>query len=123
LFQRVESGTDLPEDLTTQEEAWHMLAEHALAEHRAPVQAAVNGEAVIATGDPVTLSPDPTALGAGYRITNKGDRELFATVTIEGVPSEPLPPEAKGASIERQFFTHDGKPAHLAHRRQNARTI
>ncbi len=123
LFQRFESVTDLPEDLTTQEKAWLMLAEHALAEHRAPVQAAVNGEAVIATGDPVTLSPDPTALGAGYHITNKGDRELFATVTIEGVPSEPLSPEAKGASIARQFFTLDGKPADLAHLRQNERII
>jgi alpha-2-macroglobulin len=123
LFQRFESVNDLPEDLTTQEKAWLMLAEHALAERRAPVQAEVNGEAVAATGDPVTLSPEVAALGQGYRITNRGDRELFATVTVEGVPSEPLPPEAKGTSIERQFFALDGKPADLAHLRQNDRII
>jgi uncharacterized protein YfaS (alpha-2-macroglobulin family) len=123
LFQRFENLTDLPEDLTTQEKAWLMLAEHALAEHRAPVQAAVNGETVVATGDPMTLTPELAAIGKGYRITNRGDRELFATVTVEGVPSEPLPPEAKGASLSRAFFTLDGKPADLAHLKQNDRII
>ena len=123
LFQRFESVTDLPEDLTTQEKAWLMLAEHALAERRTPVQVAVNGDAVTATGDPVTLTPETTALAKGYRITNRGDRELFAAVTLEGVPSEPLPPEAKGASLSRQFLTLDGKPADIAHLNQNDRLI
>jgi alpha-2-macroglobulin len=123
LFQRFESVNDLPDDLTTQEKAWLMLAEHALAEHRAPVQAAVNGEAVMQTGDPVTLTPELAAIGKGYRITNRGDRDLFATVTVEGVPSEPLPPEAKSAEIDREFFTLDGKPADLAHLKQNDRII
>ena len=123
LFERFESVTDLPEDLTTQEKAWLMLAEHALAERRTPVQATVNGDPVDAKGDPVTLSPDLSQIGKGYRITNRGDRELFATVTVDGVPSEPLPPEAKGASIDRQFFTLDGKPADLAHLKQNDRLI
>jgi alpha-2-macroglobulin len=123
LFQRFESVTDLPEDMTTQEKAWLMLAEHALAEKRAPVQAAVNGETVAATGDPVTLSPDEAALARGYRVTNRGDRELFATITVEGVPNEPLPPESKGATIERKFFTLDGKSVDLTHVRQNDRVI
>lgn len=123
LFQRFESATDLPEDLTTQEKAWLMLAEHALAQHRAPVQAAVNGEAVTQNGDPVALTPDIAQIGKGYRITNRGDRELFAAVTVEGVPSEPLPPEQKGAAIERKFFTLDGQPADLAHLKQNDRLI
>jgi hypothetical protein len=100
-----------------------MLAEHALAEHRTPVQAAVNGVTVTASGDPLTLTPEVAALGRDYRITNRGDRELFATVTVEGVPSEPLPPEAKGASLSRSFFTLDGQPADLAHLRQNDRII
>jgi len=123
LFQRFESATDLPEDLTTQEKAWLMLAQHALAERRTPMQVAVNGVAVTASGDPVTLTPEAADIGKGYRITNRGDRELFATVTVEGVPSEPLPPEAKGASLSRQFFTLDGKPADLAHLKQNDRII
>jgi uncharacterized protein YfaS (alpha-2-macroglobulin family) len=123
LFERFDSVTDLPEDLTTQEKAWLMLAEHALAERRTPVQAAVNGEAVAASGDPATLTPDIAALGQGYRITNRGDRELFATVTVEGVPSEPLPPEAKGASLSRSFFTLEGQPADLEHLKQNDRII
>jgi alpha-2-macroglobulin len=123
LFQRFEAVNDLPDDLTTQEKAWLMLAEHALAEKRAPVQAAVNGELVAATGDPVTLSPDEAALGRGYRVTNRGDRELFATITVEGVPNEPLPPESKGATVERKFFSLDGKPVDLAHIKQNDRVI
>jgi uncharacterized protein YfaS (alpha-2-macroglobulin family) len=123
LFERFDSVTDLPEDLTTQEKAWLMLAEHALAQGRTPVQAAVNGEAVSARGDPLTLTPEVAALGRGYRITNGGDRELFATVTVEGVPSEPLPPEAKDASLSRSFFTLDGQPADLEHLKQNDRII
>src|SRR5581483_10492698 len=83
LFQRFESVNELAEDLTTQEKAWLMLAEHALAEHRAPVQAGINGEPVGQAGDPVTLTPELAAIGKGYRITNRGDRELFATVTVE----------------------------------------
>ena len=123
LFQRFESVTDLPEDMTTQEKAWLMLAERALAGGRTPIQAAVNGETVTQTGDPVTLTPEPAAIGQGYRITNRGNRELFATVNVEGVPSEPLPPEAKGASIERRLLTLDGKPVDLAHVKQNDRII
>ena len=123
LFERFESVTDLPDDLTTQEKAWLMLAEHALAEHRAPVQAEANGEPVARTGDPITLTPELAAIGKGYRITNRGDRELFASVTVEGVPSEPLPAESKGATIERKFFTLDGQAADLAHLKQNDRLI
>jgi uncharacterized protein YfaS (alpha-2-macroglobulin family) len=123
LFERFERLADLPEDLTTQEKAWLILAEHALAERRTPVQVAVNGESLAARGDPMTLTPDTAALGRGYRITNRGDRELFATVAVEGVPSEPLPPESKGTSLSRAFFTLDGKPADLAHLKQNERII
>ena len=123
LFQRFESLNELPEDLTTQEKAWLMLAEHALAERRTPIQAAVNGETVTQTGDPVTLTPELAAIGKGYVITNRGNVELFATVNVEGVPSEPLAAETKGASIERKFFTLDGKPVDLAHLKQNDRII
>ncbi|HUK06600.1 MAG TPA: alpha-2-macroglobulin [Stellaceae bacterium] len=123
LFQRLDAMNGLPDDLTTQEKAWLMLAEHALAEHRTPVKATVNGQAVQGTGDPMTLSPDAAALAKGYRLANAGDRELYATVSVEGVPSEPLPPESKGATMERTFFTLDGKPADIAHLKQNDRII
>ena len=123
LFQRFDSLDRLPDDLTTQEKAWLVLAQHALAEHRAPVQAAVNGQAVPAAGDPLLLTPDQAAIRAGYKVGNRGDRELFATVTVEGTPSEPLPAESKNVTIERKFFSPDGKEADLAHVKQNDRII
>ncbi len=123
LFQRYESVNDLPDDLTTQEKAWLMLAEHALTENRAPAAVAVNGSVVTGGSDPVTLSPDDAALAAGYTVTNRGDRDLFATVTVEGAPSEPLPPESKGVTLERTFHTLAGGPADLAHLKQNDRLI
>jgi uncharacterized protein YfaS (alpha-2-macroglobulin family) len=123
LFQRFDSLDRLPDDLTTQEKAWLVLAQHALAEHRAPVQVAVNGEAVQAAGDPLLLTPDQAAIHAGYKVSNRGDRELFATVTVEGTPSEPLPAESKNVTIERKFFTPDGSEADLAHVKQNDRLI
>ncbi|HMK68848.1 MAG TPA: hypothetical protein VK433_09890, partial [Stellaceae bacterium] len=123
LFQRFESLGALPDDMTTQEKAWLVLAQHALAEHRAPVKAAVNGEAVAAAGDPMILTPDQAAIRKGYKVENRGDRELFATVTVDGTPSEPLPPESKGVTIVRKFFTTDGKEIDLAHVKQNDRIV
>ncbi|HVM80431.1 MAG TPA: alpha-2-macroglobulin [Stellaceae bacterium] len=123
LFQRFDSLGALPDDMTTQEKAWLVLAQHALAEHRAPVKAAVNGEAVAAAGDPVILTPDQATIRKGYKVENRGDKELFATVTVDGTPSEPLPAESKGVTIERKFFTTDGKEVDLAHVKQNDRII
>ncbi|HTZ76870.1 MAG TPA: alpha-2-macroglobulin [Stellaceae bacterium] len=123
LFQRYESVDELPDDLTTQEKAWLMLAEHALTETRAPAKLAVNGKGVSAGGDPVTLSPDDAALASGYTVTNHGDRELYATVTVEGAPSEPLPPESRGITLARGFHTLAGEDADLAHLKQNDRLI
>jgi len=123
LFQRLDVTHGLPDDLTTQEKAWLMLAEHALSEHRTPVKISVNGKATPANGDPTTLAPDAKAVAAGYRITNTGDRDIYATISVDGVPSEPLPPESKGVNIERKFFTLDGKPVDLAHLHQNDRVI
>ncbi len=123
LFQRYESVNDIPEDLTTQEKAWLMLAEHALTENRAPANIAVNGSVVSGGGDPVTLSPDDAALASGYTVTNRGDRDLYATVSVEGAPSEPLPPESRGVTLERKFHALDGAPADLVHLQQNDRLI
>ncbi|HTS94608.1 MAG TPA: alpha-2-macroglobulin [Stellaceae bacterium] len=123
LFQRFDSLGALPDDMTTQEKAWLVLAQHALAEHRTPVKAAVNGEAVAAAGDPVILTPDQAAIRAGYKVENRGDRELFATVAVDGTPNEPLPPESKGVTIVRKFFMTDGKEVDLAHVKQNDRIV
>jgi alpha-2-macroglobulin len=123
LFQRIDAMNGLPDDLTTQEKSWLMLAEHALAEHRTPVKVTVNGKPPQGAGDPLTLAPDNKTIAAGYKVTNAGDRDLYTTVTVTGVPSEPLPAESKGATIERKFFTLDGKPVDLAHLKQNDRII
>lgn len=123
LLQRFDQVDEIPGDLTTQEKAWLMLAEHALAQGRRPLAIAVNGAAVAAQGDPLTLTPDAAALARGYTVTNRGDRDVFVTVSVTGAPQEMLPPEEQGVSLERNFFTLDGRPADLAGLRQNDRLI
>lgn len=55
------------------------------------------------------------------RVTNGGDGEVQAVVTVSGAPLVPEPPAENGFKIERRYFTLDGKPADAGKARQNDR--
>jgi len=55
------------------------------------------------------------------KITNTGEAPLQAVVSVSGSPLTPEPSASNGFTIERNYFTLDGKPANVAQAKQNDR--
>jgi alpha-2-macroglobulin len=107
---------------TTQEQAWLVLAARALAGD-AELAYAVDGDPRKASKDPVVLNPDAAALERGLKVRNQGDRPIWLQVTARGVPKEPQPAAEQGLSVQRTFYTLDGKAPDLEKLRQNDRLV
>jgi len=55
------------------------------------------------------------------KVTNTGDSELRAVVSVTGAPVTPEPPAERGFKIERLFHTLDGKRIDPSKAKQNQR--
>lgn len=95
---------------STQENAWLLLAAHALLDGQELMTLAVDGITQAATDSPLDLIPSVADLVDGIRIGNVGDSLVHRTVTVRGVPSTPRPAEANGLVISRTFTRIDGTP-------------
>jgi uncharacterized protein YfaS (alpha-2-macroglobulin family) len=114
---RVEVARGLTPYTSTQENAWMVLAARALTKETLALD--VNGEAV------------KTALYRNYKaaemagkplkITNTGDAPVQVVVSASGSPVVPEPAASNGFTIERNYFTLDGKPADVTKAKQNDR--
>ena len=107
---------------TTQEQAWLVLAAHAMAGD-SELAYSVDGDARRSTKEPVVINPDAAAIEHGVHIRNQGDRPIWLQVTARGVPKEPQTAAVAGLSVGRTFYTLDGKIADLAQVRQNDRLV
>ena len=56
-------------------------------------------------------------------MTNTGDDQMKAVVTVSGAPVTPEPAAEKGFKIERQAYTLDGDPIDTAQVKQNTRLV
>ena len=72
---------------TTQEQAWLVLAAHAMAGD-SELAYSVDGDAQRSTKEPVVINPDAAAIEKGVHIRNQGDRPIWLQVTARGVPKE-----------------------------------
>ncbi len=108
---------------TTQEQAWLVMAAHAMAGTGGGLTYSVDGDRKTATRDPVVINPDAAGIARGVRVKNEGDNTVWMQVTARGVPNEPLPAASRGLSVQREFLTLDGRPADLRRLRQNERLI
>lgn len=108
---------------TTQEKAWMLMAAYAtLQGGGGKLDLVVDGKSVKPERDPAAFDVD---IKAGKKVTvkNAAPGEVWATVSVRGVPAQPLPPEQNGLQIRRDILTIDGKPADLSKVRQNDRLI
>lgn len=110
------------ETTTTQEQAWLVLAARTLSGN-AELAYSVDGDARKAATDPVVINPDAAQLDRGMRVRNEGDRPIWLQVTARGVPKEPQPAAERGLSVDRSYYTLDGKMPNLANVRQNDRLV
>jgi uncharacterized protein YfaS (alpha-2-macroglobulin family) len=97
---------------STQEQAWMLLAANALSEQAKSAKLTVNGAPVVGS---VLRSMTADALNrAPLTVANEGDSAVDAVVTVIGAALTPEPPASRGFSIERSFYTLDGKLVELA---------
>jgi uncharacterized protein YfaS (alpha-2-macroglobulin family) len=107
-------GADLsPDTLSTQEQAWAAAAGAVLGRSGAPARVALNGS---------ELAPAPVvsvALSGTATARNLGDKPVWRTVSVIGVPATPLPAGRSQMRVTRQFKTLDGQALDLDHLKQN----
>jgi uncharacterized protein YfaS (alpha-2-macroglobulin family) len=97
---------------STQEQAWMLLAARALAEEAGNATLSVNGSAH--KGQLIRpLSPAEVKDGA-LVISNDSDGAIDAVVSVVGAALTPEPAVSKGFTIERTYYTLDGKKVDLA---------
>ena len=114
---RVEAARALAPSTSTQENSWMVLAARALAKETMALD--LNGTAIKAalyrTYNAAQVAGQP------IKITNTGEAPVQAVVSVSGSPVVPEPAASNGFTIERNYFTLDGKPADIRAARQNDR--
>jgi len=90
----------------TQENAWMLVAAHALASDGDDIVAAVDG--VAHRGPLMRRLTDETVRAGPLTIANAGAGDFEAVVTVSGVPREPEPARASGIAINRGVYSPDG---------------
>jgi hypothetical protein len=97
---------------STQEQAWMLLAAHALGEEARGLRLAVNGRPhqgqLVRALTPLELQGGPLTIG------NIGDTPAGAVVSVVGAALTPEPAISKGFTIERSYYTLDGRKVDLA---------
>jgi uncharacterized protein YfaS (alpha-2-macroglobulin family) len=96
---------------STQEQAWMLLAAHALGEDLKTTKLAVDGSPVEGS---IVRGLRAEDVEKGVVITNNGESSVDAVVTVIGASLTAEPAAAKGFMIERSYFTLDGQPVDLA---------
>jgi uncharacterized protein YfaS (alpha-2-macroglobulin family) len=92
---------------STQEQAWMLLAAHALTEQAKEAKLVVNGAPVVGS---VQRSMTAEALKQSpLTVANEGASPVDAVVTVIGAALKPEPPASKGFTIERSYYTLDGE--------------
>ena len=98
---------------STQEQAWAVLAAQVLGQGTRAANVAVNGSALPAR--PVVATP----LSAPGTARNLGSTPVWASVSINGIPRDPLPAAREGFRVTRRFFALNGQPLDLDQLTQN----
>jgi alpha-2-macroglobulin len=118
--QRVESVRANLRQTSTQEDAWLLLAASAMAKDGGKVSLDVGGTPTSRALYRTVRSGD---LKEPLRITNTGEDQVQAVVTVSGAPITPEPAAEKGFKIERTNYTLGGDPIDPKEVKQNTRMV
>ena len=118
--QRVEAARSDLRPTSTQEDAWLLLAASAMAKDGGRISLDVGGEAIRKA---LYRTIRAASLKEPLRITNNGEDDVKAVVTVNGAPLTPEPAASKGFRIERQNFTLTGDPIDPKTVKQNTRIV
>ncbi|MCC7251498.1 alpha-2-macroglobulin [Hyphomicrobium sp.] len=95
---------------STQEQAWMLLAAHALGEQTKDARLALNGAPIDGS---LIRALSPEELEQGVTVTNNGEAETDAVVTVIGASLTTEPAVSKGFTVTRTYYTLDGKELDL----------
>ncbi|MCF7985652.1 MAG: alpha-2-macroglobulin, partial [Thiohalocapsa sp.] len=117
-LQQAWSGAD---HASTQDQAWMLLAAHALMQGGARPRLRIDGD--VHEGAFYRALSESELAAAPLDIANVGDRPVAVVVTATGVPR--LPPAAGGSgyAIERAYYDLDGRRVDPARIRQGERLV
>lgn len=121
LLRRVGAARRDRSELTTQENAWLLLAARNLKAQSADLAFTVDGEARKGPLDE-TFSPERLAKGPSV-VTNAGETALEAVVTVAGSPLKPEGPAENGFRLDRRTYTTKGVEVDPAKVAQNTRLV
>jgi hypothetical protein len=115
---RIDAARGLSAYTSTQEQAWLVLAARALAKESSAISLKIDGAAHQGTLYRSTKAGD---LKAPVTVSNSGEGNVQAVVSVSGAPLTPEPAAENGFKIERNYFTLDGEPADPAKAKRNQR--
>ena len=95
---------------STQEQAWMLLAAHALGEQTKSARLAVNGAPIDGS---LVRALSAEELERGVTVTNDGETATDAVVTVIGASLTPEPAVSKGFTVARTYYTLDGNEIDL----------
>jgi alpha-2-macroglobulin len=107
--------------MSTQDEAWMLLAARALRGASADISLLVDGAAH--SGPFARTLSGEQASSTPFTIANPGAEPIDAIVTVAAAPLQPLPADGEGFTIERRYFTLDGTEVNVSEVRQNERYV
>lgn len=109
LKEALSNGLKNNTRLSTQEEAWVLLASNALVGVNPPTafEVMVNGNKVSSNTGSLSLPLTGKLAGGGVEIQNPGKDPLWQQVRASGIPKE-RKAESKGFEIERHYYGLDG---------------
>src|SRR5207237_3140861 len=117
---RVETAHDITPYLSTQEQAWLVLAARALGKEGVRVSLDLDDQA---HQGPLYRTYRQSELANAVKVTNTGDATLQGVVTVTGAPVTPEPAAERGFKIERTYFTLGGEAVDATKAKQNQRFV
>lgn len=123
LFKVNESFEPNARYTTTQEKSWMLLAAYELAQSRERMTLEVSGTQNVNAGDPLFVTPSRAELEMGVDVKNNGNKQIWQSVSLEGVPIEPIEPEANGLTVRKSFWTRTGEQVNLFDVKQNDQIV
>lgn len=116
---RLPGGREVSPDTTsTQEQAWAVLLAAALGRDGRSASISLDGR-VLPSAPMITASLP----AGGATARNAGERAVIQSVTVTGLPAQPLPAARSGMRVARRFLAMDGSDLNLDMLRQNTSFI
>jgi uncharacterized protein YfaS (alpha-2-macroglobulin family) len=117
---RVDSARTLSVATSTQEDAWLVLAARSLAKQLNAISLSIGGEARQGAYYRILRSDQ---LATPLAVSNNGEGNVQAVVSVSGAPITPEPAAERGFKIERSYFNFEGEPSDPAKAKQNQRFV